>query len=61
MDPGVVNRLTEDKENGLQTEDCPICFESVLPGVIILPCGHSFCEECFCQLLKERNQECPNW
>lgn len=62
IDPGVVKRLTEETENGLQCEDCPICFESVLPGVVILPCGHPFCEECFRQLLgKEGNQECPNW
>jgi hypothetical protein len=60
IDPGVVKRLTE-MDGGLQSEDCPICFDSVLPGVIILPCGHPFCEECYYQLIKDQNLECPNW
>jgi hypothetical protein len=62
IESGVIKRLTDDMDDGgLASEDCPICFDSVLPGVIILPCGHPFCEECFFQLLKDKNEECPNW
>ena len=46
---------------------CPICFEQAEPGAaLVLPCGHSFCVECFMHYVdaqagegRANNIQCP--
>lgn len=41
------------------TAACPICLKRLCCPVLLTPCGHSFCEECFVQLQSQRNLVLP--
>jgi len=69
MDAEIVNRIVEmDKgvdENGgggIEKQECSVCFDNILPGVIPSGCGHAICRECAENIIRHASAsspECP--
>ena len=38
--------------------ECPICYEEIEKGRVILDCNHTFCIECFTKFMHQKNT-CP--
>ena len=48
---------TEVQQSKSQME-CPICYEKIEKGRVILDCNHTFCIECFTKFMHQNNT-CP--
>ncbi|KAJ9155266.1 DNA repair protein RAD5 [Pleurostoma richardsiae] len=58
LTPDVVSRLKE-----VEAFECPICYDAVADPVLVLPCGHDTCSECFTTLTEQadiRNLQAGN-
>ena len=41
-----------------QQDECPICYEKIENGKVILKCKHIFCNDCFIKSIHQKNT-CP--
>ena len=55
-----LSRLISDEPISACEKNCAVCLDEYNIGTIVakLPCGHSFCLECFCKIL-QRFARCP--
>ena len=57
------SRLESFMSNELQTSNCSICYEFMLPpqntAVLLFPCGHTFCKLCIERHRKGGKNKCP--
>lgn len=51
MDAAVVGRI-----KAIDAFECPICYDAVEDPIIIIPCGHDTCPECFTSLTENSRQ-----
>lgn len=55
LDERVVDRIKETKDF-----ECPVCEENVETPIIIYPCGHDICPDCFSTMMKFGNEAAKN-
>ncbi|KAK4229547.1 ATP-dependent helicase ULS1 [Podospora fimiseda] len=52
MEAAVVERI-----KAVEAWECPICYDAVEDPVLMLPCGHDSCSECFTSLTDRHSRE----
>ena len=40
-------------------EDCTLCYDTLSENFTLLQCGHIFCTDCLCVVLKKSIEKCP--
>lgn len=53
-----LNRLAPTEVESKSQIECPICYEKIEKGRVILDCSHTFCIECFTKFMHQKNT-CP--
>jgi SNF2 family DNA or RNA helicase len=51
LDPAVVERV-----KAIEAFECPICYDGVQDPILVIPCGHDTCTECFTSLTENNAQ-----